>query len=83
MNLPKVRNRVKVQYIDGTPKGYALRILEHYRARCDGRYVTSRTPKKGNELYDYSMGILQLMNEAQVERAKELDRAIEILRKGD
>ena len=75
MNLPKDKNRVDHQYIDGTPKGYALRILKHYRKMCDIRY-------KADGVFEDEGKFWTMANEIQAERAKELDRAIEILKKG-
>ena len=76
MKLPKIRNEVEFLHIDGTPKGYALRILKCYREYCNTRWIVSGPTKKENIIYD-------LMNEHQVERAKELDKAIKILEKGN
>jgi len=72
MKLPKIRNRIEHQFIDATPKGYALRILKHYRTRCSETWEVSGLPENKTRLY-------KLMNEAQIERAKELDEAIKRL----
>jgi len=74
MKLPKIRNRVKHRFIDATPKGYALRILKHYRAKCNEIWEVHGLSKNETKIYE-------MMNEAQIERAKELDRAIKILEK--
>jgi len=72
MKIPKTMNRVEHQWIDATPKGYALRILKHYRAMCNMRYENSGVTRDGARTWE-------VMNKIQVERAKELDRAINTL----
>ena len=73
-DFPEVRNYVDVHHIDGSPDGnYALRILEHYRSLCNTVWVVEGLPENTRLIYDY-------MNECQQRRAKELDRAIQILR---
>ena len=52
-------------FIDATPEGYPVRILQHYRDRCDGR-IEAHPP---SPVYD-------IMNEHQVERAEVLDKAL-------
>ncbi len=52
-------------FIDATPEGYPVRILQHYRDRCDGR-IEAHPP---SPVYD-------IMNEHQIERAEVLDRAL-------
>lgn len=79
MDLPKIRDDMdmKEMHIDGTPDGnYALRILQAYRRRCNGKWIVEGKFAETNAklLYD-------AMNEHQDLRAKELDKAIEILRK--
>lgn len=72
VKLPEILNRVEATFIDGTPKGYTLRILRFYRERCNEKWVVSGLSSKKALIYD-------LMNEHQVERATELDKAINIL----
>ena len=73
MELPKIRDEISTGYIiDGTPNGgYALRILRHYRARCNEKWIIDGDTE-ARVLYD-------AMNEHQDLRAKELDAAIAIL----
>ena len=52
-------------FIDATPEGYPVRILQHYRDRCNGR-IEAHPP---SPVYD-------IMNEHQVERAEVLDKAL-------
>lgn len=72
MELPPVRNQMDMMYIDGTPRGYALRILRAYRNQCDEKWIVSGIDEKRALVYD-------LMNKHQDERAKELDKAIDFL----
>lgn len=70
---PKILNDVSIDYVDGTPNGgYALRILRAYRERCNMLWETHGLGENQAVIYD-------LMNEAQKQRALELDKAIEIL----
>lgn len=73
MELPRIVNEVRVAYIDAQLDGlYALRILRHYREKCNERWEV-RGLSEGDE------AIYRVMNEHQFQRAKELDRAITIL----
>ena len=74
LNFPKVRDAVEFKHIDGTPDGnYALRILRAYRQACNTKWIIEgENVEKLRALYD-------AMNEHQDLRAKELDKAIEIL----
>lgn len=72
--LPPLRNQVDVKFINATPKGYALRILRVYRQHCNERWEVHGLDKAKTLIYD-------AMNQHQVERAKELDKAIAILEK--
>jgi len=74
MQLPEIRNRVDIRHVDGTPEGYALRILKAYRRRCNEKWVVEGMTDNAKLIYD-------AMNEHQDLRAKELDRAIAILEK--
>ena len=58
-------------FIDATPEGYPVRILQHYRDRCNER-IEAHPP---SPVYD-------IMNEHQVERAEVLDNALAKLREG-
>jgi len=72
-NFPKVRDMVEFKHIDGTPDGnYALRILRAYREACNTKWIIVGEHEKPRALYD-------AMNKHQDLRAKELDKAIEIL----
>ena len=74
--LPPV-NGQPVQHIDATPdKNYPLRILQAYRQNCECQW-TDTTNGDGaiNPLF-------KIMNETCDKRAKLLDGAISILRKG-
>jgi TPR repeat protein len=74
-DFPKVRDMVEYKHIDGTPNGmYALRILRAYREACNTKWIIEGEHEKARALYD-------MMNEHQDQRAKELDKAIEILMK--
>lgn len=71
-DFPKVRDMVDFKHIDGTPDGnYALRILKAYREACNTKWIIEGDTT-AKPLYE-------LMNEHQDQRAKELDKAIEIL----
>jgi|GEM_PF-5429136 hypothetical protein len=73
-DFPKIRDVVDYKHIDGTPDGrYALRILKAYRAACNMKWIIEGDTE-AKALYD-------AMNEHQDQRAKELDKAIEILEK--
>lgn len=73
MELPEILNKVEVDYIDARPDGeYSLRILKHYRKKCDERWQVSGLSKEQRLIYD-------LMNEHQKQRAAELDTAISLL----
>jgi len=73
--LPEIRNRVCFYYhIDGTPEGYALRILQAYREKTEERWEVSGLSEEQSVMYD-------LMNQHQEERAEELDKAIKVLEK--
>ena len=66
-------NKEEVRHIDSTPDSeYPLRILRTYRENCNIRISDSATGETKDIVY-------QQMNDAQIERAKILDRAIEIL----
>jgi hypothetical protein len=72
IELPPVLNQMNPNEacIDATPDGkYALRILKYYRSRCDEKWSTDTAGNCDNPIW-------QLMNETQIERAKELDQAI-------
>jgi hypothetical protein len=75
--LPKIRNTIdpKDVHIDGTPNGgYALRILEYYRLRCNEKWIVEGLTETEKSIYD-------VMNETQDKRAEELDKAISKLKK--
>lgn len=76
MDLPDIGNRMNINetHINATPKGYALRILKSYRRRCDEHWIV-------DGISEDRKAIWEKMNETQIERAKELDKAIEILKK--
>ena len=64
-------------HVDATPdKYYPLRILEVYRQNCNCRWAsdTDGSAVETNPL-------LKAMNDANDERAKWLDKAIEVLKK--
>lgn len=64
-------------YIDATPDGnYALRILRYYRKQCDSKWIVDGIPENRRIVYD-------TMNEHQDQRSSELDKAIEILGRGE
>lgn len=74
MDFPNTRDEIdpKNYHIDGTPDGnYALRILKFYRNRCNEKWIIEGDTEL-KILYD-------TMNKHQDQRAKELDKAIEIL----
>ena len=62
-------NRVELKHVDTTPQGYALRILRAYRTMCDERYVVYGLSPETKAWWD-------MLNQLQVERAADLDRAI-------
>lgn len=64
-------NKIPINFVDATPdKDYALRILKSYRDNCDCKFIMNNpTP------------LIEEMNRLQDERAKILDKAIEILEK--
>lgn len=73
--LPEVESPIPISemLVDQTPDGkYAVRILQTYRRRCDIKWKVSGLSKERTAMYD-------VMNKHQLERAAELDRAIEIL----
>lgn len=75
-NLPKIRNEIDPRniIINGTPDGgYAVRILQYYRLRCNEKWIVEGVPENERAFYD-------TMNETQDKRAKELDEAIAKLR---
>lgn len=75
MELPKIRDQIDIKnhFVDGTPDGnYAIRILLAFRARCNEKWIIEGDTK-AKALYD-------AMNEHQDLRAKELDKAIALLR---
>lgn len=77
LKLPPLKEDIdwKNYHVDATPDGkYALRILELYRDRARSKWVVNGLSDKETMIYEY-------MNEAQDKRAKELDKAIEILRR--
>lgn len=60
-------------FINAAPDGqYALRILRHYREKCNTMISDNAEGENTNPLYD-------IMNQHQAERAAELDKAIKIL----
>jgi hypothetical protein len=72
LNLPEIENKIimREQHIDATPDGgYALRILKVYRMRCNEKWIVKGIPDNEKRIYD-------AMNDAQDERAIELDKAI-------
>ncbi|MDD4970717.1 MAG: hypothetical protein PHT07_14920 [Paludibacter sp.] len=72
--LPKFTQQV-IEHVDGTPDAdYPLRILKAYRENCNCKWSETGFPdlEKINP-------VLMLMNQHQEERAKILDKAIEIL----
>jgi len=78
MNLPKIKDQIdsKSQFVNGRPDGgYALRILILYRAKCNEKWMVEGLDAGTTEIYN-------MMNEHQDLRAKELDKAIDILTKG-
>lgn len=71
---PYVESRETIDFVDATPDGgYAIRILEAYRKRCDCLWFTSGLTTARTAVY-------MRMNEDQCKRADELDRAIARLR---
>jgi len=75
MKLPPLTTDINCRdyHVDGTPDGkYALRILKLYRERAKVKWVVSGLSDGENIIYDH-------MNATQDERAKELDKAIDIL----
>lgn len=78
LKLPPIRNQINIneRWVDGTPGGFALRILKAYRRRCDEKFMLEGDWDEG------SRKLYELMNQHQDERAKELDIAIEILERG-
>lgn len=76
MKLPKVRNRIEAGFIDATPEGYALRILEYYRERCNESWEVHGLSEDEARIYE-------MMNKHQEERAKVLDETIKILRENN
>lgn len=77
INMKRQRmNQELILYIDATPNNnYPIRILEAYRKRCDCKWSSSST-----EIVAITE-LMKLMNDQQDERAKILDRAIEILKR--
>lgn len=76
LELPEVINRQSLNetWVDATPDGgYAIRILEAYRCKCDCRWVVHGVNNATCEMY-------KQMNRDQEARARELDQAIEWLR---
>lgn len=76
MELPNIDRVYPIEnHIDARPDGdYALRILKHYRRRCDDRWAENTDGTCTNPL-------LVAMNEHQEQRAEKLDKAIAILKK--
>jgi hypothetical protein len=75
-NLPKIQNEIDPRniIINATPDGrYAVRILEYYRLRCNEKWIVTGVPENERAFYD-------AMNETQDKRAKELGKAIAMLR---
>lgn len=65
-----------VEFLDGTPDAeYPIRILQAYRDNCNCRWSTDTEGDCDNPLFT-------LMNQHCEERAKILDKAIAVLRKG-
>jgi hypothetical protein len=74
--LPDLTNQESLNqsWVDATPDGgYALRILEAFRRRCDCEYRTAGLMEAQTAFYER-------LNRTHRERATELDRAIAILR---
>lgn len=65
--------KIEAVFINAKPEGYALRILEYYRAKCDEKWEVLEMSNEGKVVYD-------LMNQHQDERAVELDKAISKLK---
>jgi hypothetical protein len=64
-----------VMYVDATPDDmYPLRILRAYRENCNSKFATDSEGNCDNVLF-------QIMNDHCDQRAKVLDKAIEILEK--
>lgn len=64
-----------IKVVDSTPDGgYALRILQTYRDECDRMYPNGGVLTESEALD---------LNERQVQRAAELDKAIETLIEAD
>lgn len=75
LELPEVRNRVEATHINGTPEGYAMRILLFYRERCNEKWAID------GEGIDGLKALYGAMNDHQDMRAADLERAIAILSK--
>ncbi len=72
---PYIESRESIEFVDATPDGgYALRILEAYRKRCD--WVFGDSAKFSPAL----QGLQQRTRERVRACAEELDAAIEMLR---
>jgi len=62
-----------IQHIDATPdEDYALRILRAYRENCNVMWSVSSDKDLENPLFE-------MMNQHNIDRAKILDKAIELL----
>ena len=73
MMLPKILNEVETAYINATPDGnYALRILRYYRSKCNEMWEVHGLSPEDTTIY-------KLINQYQLQRAEELDKAIQIL----
>ncbi len=73
--VSKAEKRMKaLNYVDATPDGnYALRILQAARDDCNVQWTDNTAGLK----IDNPM--IEILNELQKERAKELDKAIKLL----
>jgi len=69
--LPDIRNRVKIDYIDASPNGFPVRILEHYLLKASEEWIVDD---------DCDCAVLyRAMNEHQKQRREVLSEAIRIL----
>ncbi len=73
IKLPPTKQ--EYMHVDATPDDeYPIRILKMYRFACNTEWSVTGLGEEISEIYD-------LMNQAQRERARLLDEAIEILEK--
>jgi len=74
MKYPKLTHKF-IEQVDATPDiKYPLRILQTYRENCNCKWSTDTQGNCDNELF-------KIMNEHTDQRAKILDKALEILKK--